>query len=385
MHVFCAAAMLFLTTLAHGQLMTRSDWQITEEPTVAFEQDQITVTKADADGDQWLLSKRAYQNFELTGQCYLGPDVETAILLRYTSVDDLPPSAQAYEVSLDHDEHQQNPTGSIRGIARGLWQPSYDTAGWFDFVIRAYGDHLSVSINGTKVAEVHARRSRSGHVGLKAQTGTGARFRNVSLVELSTPPTHGPLMEDYLHARMDLPLTSLFDGKSLDGWRPAGNATWQVSDGIIHGYSGAEGGWLVSDETYHNFYLKLKFKIIKEDNSGIFIRKPAEAPIPTLQNSIECNIYDHNGYAHAFSTGSFVLHARAWSNMVDYDDWNFAEIYAMEDQVAMYINGKKAAEAHIPTLNHRGNICLQAGIQVFSKDKGPSDIYFKDIFVRSLD
>ena len=99
--------------------------------------------------------------------------------------------------------------------------------------------------------------------------------------------------------------------------------------------------YLVSEKSYKNFYLKGKFKILKEDNSGVFIRKHPDSTNITLTNTIECNIYDHNGYTHAYSSGAIVPHARAWAGMVHYKDWNSFEIFTKDDLVIMYLNGFK--------------------------------------------
>jgi hypothetical protein len=132
--------------------------------------------------------------------------------------------------------------------------------------------------------------------------------------------------------------------------------------------------------------LKLKFKIRHEDNSGIFIRHiPSDTALVTTDNAIECNIYDHDGFTHEYSTGAIAPIARAWSKMIDYENWNEMEIFAFEDQICLYINGIKSSEAHLPEkFNQKGNICIQGGIQVFNGNL-PSDIYIKNLQIKDFE
>ena len=142
----------------------------------------------------------------------------------------------------------------------------------------------------------------------------------------------------------------------------------------------------MTEKSYQNFYMKYQFKIKFEDNSGSFIRIEPGTEVITPLVAIECNIYDFNGLSHPFSTGSIVTASRAFRDLIEYDEWNEMEIFAYENHIVLTINGKKSSEAHLAdALNKSGQIGLQAGIQVFSEDKGPSDIYFKDLFIKNFD
>ncbi|MCK5703847.1 MAG: DUF1080 domain-containing protein, partial [Cyclobacteriaceae bacterium] len=196
----------------------------------------------------------------------------------------------------------------------------------------------------------------------------------------------GPQIEDYMRSSTKGELKPLANMSNLDDWVQIGDGTWEIENGVIHGYSGEKGGFLIHEDLYRNFYLRLKFKITHEENSGIFIRhNPAVTDIVNPDNAIECNIYDHDGYTHEYSTGSIAPIARAWSKMIDYDNWNDMEIFAFEDQICMYVNGIKSSEAHLPKkFNLNGNICIQGGIQVFN-DNLPSDIYIKDLYIKDFE
>jgi len=71
--------------------------------------------------------------------------------------------------------------------------------------------------------------------------------------------------------------TSLFDGKTLDGWE-GDTKVWRVVDGVIVGGS-KEGNprneFLATTKSYANFVLKLEYKLVGTEgfvNSGVQIR-----------------------------------------------------------------------------------------------------------------
>jgi hypothetical protein len=67
--------------------------------------------------------------------------------------------------------------------------------------------------------------------------------------------------------------TSLFDGKTTDGWHSylkTGPGAWKVVDGALQLDPKAEGqGDLVSNKEYENYELSLQWKIAEGGNSGI--------------------------------------------------------------------------------------------------------------------
>ena len=69
--------------------------------------------------------------------------------------------------------------------------------------------------------------------------------------------------------------TSLFDGKSLDGWWLAGANPngFVVKDGTIE-WAAHGGGMLMTHDRYDNFMLRIEWKIEEGGNSGVFLRAP---------------------------------------------------------------------------------------------------------------
>ena len=71
----------------------------------------------------------------------------------------------------------------------------------------------------------------------------------------------------------------LWDGKTTEGWRGAKLTTfpqkgWRIEDGVLkveaaNGAESGNGGDIVTEKVYHNFILKVDFKITEGANSGI--------------------------------------------------------------------------------------------------------------------
>ncbi|MGI9545538.1 MAG: 3-keto-disaccharide hydrolase [Cyclobacteriaceae bacterium] len=362
-------------------------WIITDDIQHTIDDQILYLETKTEDENNWLLSEQEYSNFEFEAE-FLPTTHPGGILVRYHDRSNATVEGSGYLISLDHDADQANPIGTIFGAARSTVLEDTNAEDWTKVAVKANGDHLKVFINGQLVAESHDRKRIRGKLGIRIPKvqGEQAAFRKIKIKMLPELEITEPLLEDQYRSSTDAAFEPLFEDGSLDSWKPIGDGKWEISDGVLHGYSGEKGGFLVSEKTYKNFYLKCDFKIIKEDNSGIFIRKSPDSTSVTTTDAIECNIYDHNGPAHAYSTGSIATHARAWYGMIDYTDWNTMEIFAREDHVVMFVNDQKSSEGHLPSqFNKAGNICLQGGIKVFSEDKGPSDIYFRNMMIKNMD
>lgn len=94
---------------------------------------------------------------------------------------------------------------------------------------------------------------------------------------------------------------SLFDRKSLFGWKPASDAAWKVENGEIRIDSG-EPGLLRTTSQFDDFELIVEFKADAGTNSGIFFRT-SPTPKNLIHDCYELNIAPPN---NPFPTGSLV-------------------------------------------------------------------------------
>ncbi|NUN98188.1 MAG: DUF1080 domain-containing protein, partial [Candidatus Omnitrophica bacterium] len=78
----------------------------------------------------------------------------------------------------------------------------------------------------------------------------------------------------------------LFDGKSLEGWKPYSGrgravppeeSAFSVQDGVIYCSGQGKDYWLIAPGTYGDCVLRLEYKVEGEANSGVFLRAPEYA------------------------------------------------------------------------------------------------------------
>jgi len=158
----------------------------------------------------------------------------------------------------------------------------------------------------------------------------------------------------------------LFDGQSLAGWTPVGNANWTVTDGAIGADSGGM-SFLVSRDAYRDFELRAEFWVSEDANSGIFIRCSDRTAI-TADNAYECNIFDTRPDP-SYGTGSIVNVAKVSPMPKAGGRWNAMEIAARGDRFSITLNGKKTVDDARDGKHEAGPIALQygAGIVKFRK------------------
>lgn len=81
---------------------------------------------------------------------------------------------------------------------------------------------------------------------------------------------------------------SLFDGETLYGWQPTGDAKWEVVDGEIR-TKGEKPGFSMTTTRWADYELHVEFQAPAATNSGIFLRTRVEPTDPT-KDCIEVNI-----------------------------------------------------------------------------------------------
>jgi hypothetical protein len=172
---------------------------------------------------------------------------------------------------------------------------------------------------------------------------------------------------------------SLFDGKTLDGWKPYGDGKFTVEDGaIVCEGTKREHGWLISDQAYGNFLLKLRFKWVR-GNTGIQFRSAFDGKdMVGYQADLDLSRDVTTGTLHE-QGGRRMLQAA----LVDArkfckpNDWNEYEIFAVGDHMRLKINGAKTADFHDPR--------AAKGILAFQAHAGQdSRVLYKDIRILEL-
>ncbi|MDF1740301.1 MAG: DUF1080 domain-containing protein [Verrucomicrobiales bacterium] len=157
--------------------------------------------------------------------------------------------------------------------------------------------------------------------------------------------------------------TTLFDGKTLDGWEATSRANWRVEDGAIVVDSG-EKGFLLHEDTYANFELRVEFKADRETNSGVFLNTKPN-PEELTRDCYELNIAPPE---NPFPTGSLVARAK-YAGAGDSDDWREFDIRVENARVTVKLDGKEIVDyaGDSPSEGNRIGLQLNSGRVAFRK------------------
>ena len=152
-------------------------------------------------------------------------------------------------------------------------------------------------------------------------------------------------------ATSDAGWTTLFDGKSLAGWRAFKSETpppgWEVKDGILV-HSG-KGGDLMTVREFGSFELELDFKIAVGGNSGIMYRVVTDGDAPYWSGP-EYQILDNERHRDAkngpdrLTGANYDLIAPSAAASKPAGEWNTAKIVVRGSRVEHWLNGTKVVE-----------------------------------------
>jgi hypothetical protein len=172
---------------------------------------------------------------------------------------------------------------------------------------------------------------------------------------------------------------SLFDGKTLAGWKVlGGGADYRVVDGAIVGSSkpGVPNSFLVTEKDYGDFVLEFDVRQdVGPTNSGVQFRSKSET---SFENGRVFGYQtDIDPSDRAWSGGIYEEAKRGWfytgemhppaKLLYKYGEWNHYRIEALGPRLRVWINGAPAADV-IDDVLKEGFI----GLQVHSIDK-PED------------
>ena len=159
---------------------------------------------------------------------------------------------------------------------------------------------------------------------------------------------------------------SLFDGRTLAGWRQTGNAAWSVEDGAIVGRQGPGGaaGDLLTEEQWSDFEFEAEWKMRFPGNSGIWFRYTAP------KSSYQADFLDQSSHPGVLS-GSLYCPGKQFiaenrdPKTVNKNDWNTIRIRAAGDEITIHQNGVQVVHIHDDTISGPGSIGIQlhAGAQ----------------------
>ncbi len=273
-------------------------------------EDGALVGRPNAGGEGGLLyTARAYTSFVLRLDAKLDYPFDSGVFVR------MAPEGRGAQITLDHREGGEigaiYSDGFLMHNERGsaLFRPN----DWNELEVRCTGFdlHLVFTLNGETITDYKVRSGQfgggyasAGLIGLQVHGGGGdegeVRFRNVRIREL--PVFGDELFEPADPSRPEIlaPTSeaatagwrSMFDGKSLAGWKVAGRTDrYLAKDGVLTFLARDGAGELQTDEDFTDFRLCLEFKIARMANSGIFLRAARDGSNPAF-SGCEIQILD---------------------------------------------------------------------------------------------
>ncbi|GAB3970696.1 DUF1080 domain-containing protein [Spirosoma terrae] len=180
---------------------------------------------------------------------------------------------------------------------------------------------------------------------------------------------------------------SIFDGKTLNGWKAAENpATFSVQDGeiVVHGprahlfYDGP-----VGNHNFKNFEWKAKVKTMPGSNSGMFIHTAyQEKGWPAQGYEIQVN-QTHTDWR---KTGSVYALQDVKETFVKDDEWYTEQISVQGKKVTIRINDKIINQYTEPDSISNGSSPkkLSSGTVALQGHDPKSEVHFKDIQIKVL-
>lgn len=172
-----------------------------------------------------------------------------------------------------------------------------------------------------------------------AATGTAAATSTAGSAMTSAPDSAG--------------WRSLFDGRTLAGWRTyrgaANPPNWQAVDGVLSVRGkGGDVGDIVTVDQFGDFELELEWKVEPGGNSGIFYRA-TEAAERIYESAPEMQVLDDarhiDGKNPLTSAGAaYGLYAPPRGVVKAAGEWNAARVVARGAHVEHWLNGQKVAD-----------------------------------------
>jgi hypothetical protein len=186
--------------------------------------------------------------------------------------------------------------------------------------------------------------------------------------------------------------TTLFDGKTTQGWTSVNSAggNWTVRDGLLI-TKGEGGGWLSTDKPYANFVLRLEYRLKPGGNSGVFIRSPRSGD--PAYSGMEVQILDDEDERYSGKLkagqycGSVYLVAPAErGHTKKAGEWNAMEITADGTKITVKLNGATIVNTDLKdhadaTKEHPGILRTEGYIGLQSHSE---PVEFRNIQIKEL-
>ncbi len=182
---------------------------------------------------------------------------------------------------------------------------------------------------------------------------------------------------------------SIFDGKTMNGWRASENpATFSIENGsiVVHGprahlfYEGP-----VQNHEFKNFEFKAQVMTMPGSNSGMFIHTAyQENGWPSKGYEIQVN----NSHTDWRRTGSLYAVQDVKEKIVNDNEWYTEHIIVQGNHIIVKINDKTVVDYTEPVNatvdKSKPGKYLSSGTVALQGHDPESKVYFKDVMIKPL-
>ncbi len=188
---------------------------------------------------------------------------------------------------------------------------------------------------------------------------------------------------------------SLFDGKTLKGWKVLGGTVkFNVEDGVIVGTTALNSAntFLATEKEYGNFILELDVKLESPDgNSGIQTRSHFDPSGNNGKGKVYGRQVEIDPSNRKWTGGIYDEARRKWlypmdlnpkaQNVYEQGEYNHFKIECIGNEIRTWVNGVACADV-VDTIDNEGFIALQVH-NVTRQEQSGKKVWFKNIFIKT--
>jgi hypothetical protein len=175
------------------------------------------------------------------------------------------------------------------------------------------------------------------------------------------------LLTGCLSTNRDDGFVSLFDGRTLSGWKLVAKKGdgYGVKEGVIYCARGG-GGNLLTEREYDDFVLRLEFKLEPGSNNGIGIRAPLASDVSS--SGMEIQVLDDNAPQYAdlrpaqYCGSIYDVVPASRGALKKAGEWNKEEITCVGRRVIVKLNGQGIVDANLNDVNSRKVLAKHPGL-----------------------
>ena len=154
--------------------------------------------------------------------------------------------------------------------------------------------------------------------------------------------------------------TSLFNGRSLEGWK-GNKSSYLVKDGmIVIEPQGGGGGNLYTEKEYGNFVLRFEFQLTHGANNGLGIHAPLEGDAAYVGKELQILDNEAEKYAtlqpYQYHGSVYGVIAAKRGYLRPTGEWNQQEVRVQHPYITIVLNGEVILEGNYLEASKNGTL-----------------------------